>query len=480
MVRRELPLWITGLSSEDHLCAASFLYEPLAQLAFEFGAPDDQKQILNAWAADLAKPGEVPQVGMQVTELAPMASLALRLPKPQGTQVADLASDLLLEMSHREKQTLWLPDLQATRAVLASLLATEQHGKFGWVLAALERRVKSAKAVGNKNSDSLEDLMTEMRFLQGVLLRRPGFLPEVVAWTRPGKTPADLPQIVWEFAAAVREPSRVVCRADPFEFSTSLEPNFRYLLRSPVLEALAGVYDVSFEVGDAPDSLKSVADVSSAEAHGVVEIKSIIPPCGFVRATLHDPKTGGRVLGPLRVYSLELPLLSSGFEPDGVCGSPWKATAHGGWIGFKMPDAEAGQPAQGLPVADLIKVDPEQSYLLTVWNSADVMPDGAAGTCPALHDMSVVFLCENQDPQSPLSINVSALSMKPDPRPDNPLYKVEILDPARFASVVFNPGADAPPSKIRYVMMAEKRFRKPVAWPLFQLRPLHLPKGIPE
>jgi len=57
-----------------------------------------------------------------------------------------------------------------------------------------------------------------------------------------------------------------------------------------------------------------------------------------------------------------------------------------------------------------------------------------------------------------------------------PLYQANQFFPARFATGTVEFAGQIVPAKVRSVMMVGGRTSKPAAWPLFQLRPIHLPK----
>jgi len=166
-------------------------------------------------------------------------------------------------------------------------------------------------------------------------------------------------------------------------------------------------------------------------------------------------------------------------EPSGPCGSLWLAGPHATWIGSKpaeSPSAELTPRDTGVPTSNLVPIDQDQTYLLTIWNSWEVQPDGTDGATPDLHDLSIVFLTENQTGQAALDINVSQAARNSKFHVGCPLYQSDQFAPYKFATGTMEVAGQVVPAKVRSVMMVGSRTSKPAAWPLFQLRPIHLPK----
>jgi hypothetical protein len=129
-----------------------------------------------------------------------------------------------------------------------------------------------------------------------------------------------------------------------------------------------------------------------------------------------------------------------------------------------------------VPISNLVPIDQDQTYLLTIWNSWDVEADGSDGATPDLHNLSIAFLTENQTAQSALDIDVSQAARTSRFHLGCPLYQADQFLPARFATGTVEFAGQLVPAKVRSVMMVGARTPKPAAWPLFQLRPIHLPK----
>jgi hypothetical protein len=320
----------------------------------------------------------------------------------------------------------------------------------------------------------------EMRSLEGALLHRPDYLPQVVAWTRNGKTASDPPEIVWEFVAPLFDPATLP-EGDLLRAAARFTPSWRATmgLRSPLLEALSGCYDVSFEIGESSTAFKPAAQVPLAAAHGIVTMNSTPPLSGYLRATLQDRATGRQSVSLPRPYSLEPPVLSTGVAPAGPCASPWLAGPQSSWIGCKpaqSASADATPWDTGIPSSNFVPIDQDQTYLLTIWNSWEVQPDGADGAAPDLHDLSIVFLSEDQAAPSAMDIDISQTARNSKFHVGCPLYQADLFLPSRFASGTVEFAGQTVPAKVRSVMMVGARTRQPSAWPLFQLRPIHLPK----
>lgn len=478
-VRTHLPSWLDWPEGDAESFYPPIHHELLSRLAFACGTPEDQEKVLQLWMQRSRRWLESISGFQAELYVEPFADLSRRVPAPHAARLADFAGELLLERYHNLGEGPTNPNVKVARAVLCALLATDQRSKLGWLSSELERVAIRGRPNENYNPD-LISLLIEMRSLVGALLHRPDYMPQVVAWTRNGKTASDPPEIVWEFVAPLFDPATLP-EGDILRVAARFTPSWRVTmgLRSPLLEALAGYYDVSFETGESITALKPAAAVPLAAAHGTVTMTSAPPLSGYLRATLQDRVTGRQSISPPRPYSLEPPVLSTGVAPTGPCASPWLAGPQSSWIGCKPANsasADATPLDTGIPASNLVPIDQDQTYLLTIWNSWEVQPDGADGATPELHDLSIVFLSEDQTTQSAMDIDISQVARSSKFHVGSPLYQADLFFPARYATGTVEFAGQTVPAKVRSVMMVGARTRNPSAWPLFQLRPIHLPK----
>jgi hypothetical protein len=471
-VRDRLPQWIDGTKPVDERSYEPVYYGFLSCLASRFGSEAQQETVLRKWLQQYELCTRNDDSSVLEAHAAMMAEAAMSAPPRMAARMTAQAADLLMGLCRASERTDYQPDIELTRMVLRALLVTCQHDRLAWACSEVERRTLATPENQRRNPGMLA-VLVELRSLQGVLLHRPDHLPRAIAWTRGGETPGAPPTIAWEYTAPLRPPSGF----NPAHINDSgvnevawIESNQGGGLRSPLLEMLSGCFDLTLEMGPAPDRCQPVAEVPHAGAHGVVTLSAAPPPCGYLRTVVRDRATGRQLASTPRPYSLEPPVIATGTEPTDACGAAFTAPA---------------SAAHGATTMEWLPIDPDQTYLLTTWIPLPVQADGSMGLEAYDGDGALCFVDEKPGAQCTTDIQFHLWGST---NGVNPCFQSQLLSPTQLQigdrpaphkKESHHPSAElgekAPPKRLRYVTFTRHTATGPSPALLFQLRPFHVP-----
>jgi hypothetical protein len=462
--RQHLHGWIEGLQRTGEDDFPPEHCEFVASLAKRFGSPNDELEVFNRWMGMGYLNAQSKRWELEGHEESMARAAAAASP-----ELAARLSARLTKLWMNLCQQGCLPDVEPTRNVFRLLLATSQHETFNTLGAELERAEKAfipEVAEPNQAAPSspshLRGLVVEMRALHGLLLHQPHHLPLAIAWTRAAGTPETPPQIAWEFAVPIAAPPDFPDdqRSWPGVTSPSWQPG--HGLRSPLLEALSGTYDIRFEIGDRPDHCQKIAEATHASAHGVISLSQPIKTCGYLRSVVRDRQTGEEFASPARPYSLEPPVLATGPEPIPThCGGS-----------YVVPAAKDTDTSVRLSA-----IDPQQTYLLTCWVPHLATADGDEEYPQEPRMISFVTSAGNDLNRciGRYLLNSSVQDSNPNPMVSASFHS-EFLVPSRDLDVDLMGMSTSPlfghPLVSHIAEISERGSERPCV-PLYQLRPFY-------
>jgi len=441
-----------------------FEWEGVATLVLSFGTEEDKVRFLKRWQLDWEQNFNPEENRFNEDAPASWAKTSFVATGIHRRAMALWARDLLLELLKRMPPD-WEP--RGAKEVLEALLAAGLRKEVADLLPQLEKRVLPGRETAWFKA------FFPFKAMLATLDPGEKTLPGVVVWTQEPAGTGSPVRVQWDFVAApnrwVVENVRVL---DDYPGQKSGQPdNALAGLRSPLLQELSGRYDLAIETR-INGVMKEVAIVPGAAASGTVEVGDL-PPTGWLTATVKSRKTGGKFTSPARLYSLHPALLRTGPEPDGAAPLPTMAPAPvTGKDAADVPRWDGLTRFEyGKPVSAAVAVDPDATYLLTIWRSDLSTGAGFHEFGPPMQYLWLRFLDAERKPIAGADWGLTSEAMDSYGRIMEPRMTQYRFQPSwRFRSSC---GANMPEigaaSRIRYVVLvAFEQSTQPA--PLFQLR----------
>ena len=285
-------------------------WERFSKLILSHGSSTDVKGFAEAWRSAL---GRAP---VEKDHLLSIAEAAVKGGPDRGKEFATLALEIWQRQYggefHRNG-----PDAGAASKVAEGLLAAEDMDDFGTFLEGLEKVAKSGNFVFRRMAD-------ELSALRDLLTGKGDHLPAVDAWVQSPATPDKPARVQWQFVlpeldpqAGMRSPIHITLGSGR-EAAADTGSDARWWAAGtphPMLQQLAGRYNLEILAGEEPDKLHTFTTVSGAVSAGYADLPRL-PLAGYLRMILRDPASSAVAFGPSRLFSLRPPLFSTGTEPE--------------------------------------------------------------------------------------------------------------------------------------------------------------------
>lgn len=368
----------------------------LSTLVLKHGTDEEAHTFAGTWQNTLAD-------GVSDSpHLAAIAAAAVRGGTTRGADYASLALSIW-QRRFAEKTQRTMEDAMAASGVAKALLACEDLEGFADFVLGLQ------KAPGANAYSVFARMTKELAALHELLAGEGDRLPAVDAWVQAPAADGGAPRVQWQFVLPeldsyggrmppIRIQVSIGDQATTENMSEELTPDGRWWAAGtshPLLARLAGRYDLELLAGESPEKLRSLARVDAAASAGAVEVAKL-PQSGCLRVMLRARENGTVKLGEARLFSLRMPLFSTGREPDASA----TEVALGPAI-ENHPSPATWTPREderwGRFIGPPIAIEDGTEYLLTQW---PVPASADAKTLP----VQLILLDERQRPLGPVPL----------------------------------------------------------------------------